>query len=166
MGALRETRMPSIRVICPLSTSSLGPMAPCLCFSTLLFSLLVLCGPALSASLCMAVSQRTVSSVLSFCDQRTPTLYLKSNSGSQNVTDPAQLKSATPVVSSGWEGGAVGLTHGLRGPCLCEKGQFPNTFFSFYSSEHRDSQKPLKFCHCYSSPSGEKYETWMPSLHE
>ena len=96
-------------------TSSLGSMAPCPCFSILppLFSSHCLW----TSSICFSVHGcRTTHNVtlpsLAYETKRPWLCTSSPDSGSEDGTDPAQLRSASPIVSSGLQG--VG-TNGQEG---------------------------------------------------
>lgn len=112
LGALGETRM-------PLVPRQLSFWAPPLWDPRLLVSAsapsyfsFLLCGSAPPVSLCPTASQLTMFSVLGLNNQEALTPYFKSQF---RVRESAQVRSATPVVSSGLGGGTIGLTCGLRG---------------------------------------------------
>lgn len=131
-GASRETECLGSGVAVLLSgTCSLGSRAHCPCFSSSSSFFISLSVDQLFLLLWVAAAQLTASSFFSLCDPKTLTLYLRSKFWVREWNWPAQLRPASPVVSSGLGGRANGQ-EGSVFKCIL--------FFLFL-----DSQKKKKF---------------------
>lgn len=164
-GASRETECLGSGVAVLLSgTCSLGSRAHCPCFSSSSSFFISLSVDQLFLLLWVAAAQLTASSFFSLCDPKTLTLYLRSKFWVREWNWPAQLRPASPVVSSGLGGRANGQEVCFQVHSFLSIPRFSkkNFFLGIYSESLKKKKFWLLLCLCWWG----KCEKLLFSLHE